>query len=327
MNIDKVNEKQWKEYVLTNKFGNIFQTPEYYKVNNIDNYNKSVGLTILNNNNIKGLMVGNLTNYYNLFSRLSFQGGPIIDESMYASMLLSYIDELNPKIIPSSMIDIKNMWDTSSIKNALSKISYYYEDHLNYEIPLNLDSKITWDSIPKNRRKNIKKALSKNIVISDIKTQKNIDESYRLICNTYKRVNMPNPNKIVFINAFKYLKGQIIGKIGYKNDEPIVTRIFLTYKDVMYDWYAGSLYNDVSEYSNELMVWLGLEIGSKNGYKFFDFGGAGNPQRPYGPREFKRRFGGNLVNYGKYYKFIRKPIFDCFKNILQLKYKGIEAQI
>jgi serine/alanine adding enzyme len=31
----------------------------------------------------------------------------------------------------------------------------------------------------------------------------------------------------------------------------------------------------------------------------FDFGGAGRPDEPYGPREFKSKFGGELVDYGR----------------------------
>jgi lipid II:glycine glycyltransferase (peptidoglycan interpeptide bridge formation enzyme) len=45
-----------------------------------------------------------------------------------------------------------------------------------------------------------------------------------------------------------------------------------------------------------------------NGYKVFDFGGAGIPGKEYGVREFKKQFGGKLVNYGRFEKIYRPAI-------------------
>ena len=37
----------------------------------------------------------------------------------------------------------------------------------------------------------------------------------------------------------------------------------------------------------------------EKGYRVYDFGGAGKPNEEYGVREFKAKFGGNLVCYGR----------------------------
>jgi lipid II:glycine glycyltransferase (peptidoglycan interpeptide bridge formation enzyme) len=42
-----------------------------------------------------------------------------------------------------------------------------------------------------------------------------------------------------------------------------------------------------------------LRWGRTHGFEVFDFGGAGRPDEPYGPREFKAKFGGELVDYGR----------------------------
>lgn len=34
----------------------------------------------------------------------------------------------------------------------------------------------------------------------------------------------------------------------------------------------------------------------------YDFGGAGWPNEDYGPRHFKKKFGGELVRFGRYRK-------------------------
>ena len=138
---------------------------------------------------------------------------------------------------------------------------------------------------------------------------------------------MPVPSIRIFKNAIRQLKGSVVGKNLYSGDRPVATRFFLTYQDVVHDWFAGSLYDEGSKYSNELMVWKILEYASMNGYRFFNFGGAGHPDKPYGPRDFKKRFGGKLVNYGKYVKIKNDRFFKFFKKLAIIKYSGIEAQI
>ena len=57
---------------------------------------------------------------------------------------------------------------------------------------------------------------------------------------------------------------------------------------------------DYAKYkANDLLNWYVLEWGAKNGFKCFDFGGAGKPDQDYGPRRFKAKFNGTLVNYGR----------------------------
>ena len=62
--------------------------------------------------------------------------------------------------------------------------------------------------------------------------------------------------------------------------------------------------------------------GSANSFHIFDFGGAGKPDKNYGVREFKRQFGGKLVNPGrnkKIYSPIKMKIaeksFNIYRNI------------
>jgi lipid II:glycine glycyltransferase (peptidoglycan interpeptide bridge formation enzyme) len=53
---------------------------------------------------------------------------------------------------------------------------------------------------------------------------------------------------------------------------------------------------------NDLVIWEILKWGKENGYRIFDFGGAGRPDREYGVREYKKKFGGATLNLGRYQK-------------------------
>jgi serine/alanine adding enzyme len=73
----------------------------------------------------------------------------------------------------------------------------------------------------------------------------------------------------------------------------------LIHKDTVYGWYGGSDRAFSRYIPNDLLVWHILEWGARNGYRVYDFGGAGAPDEDYGVRDFKAKFGGQLVNFGR----------------------------
>jgi hypothetical protein len=73
----------------------------------------------------------------------------------------------------------------------------------------------------------------------------------------------------------------------------------LLYKDTVYGWY-GATDRDFNRYSpNDVLTWNVLEWASKSGYRVYDFGGAGKPDEKYGVRDYKAKFAGDLVEYGR----------------------------
>jgi lipid II:glycine glycyltransferase (peptidoglycan interpeptide bridge formation enzyme) len=50
-----------------------------------------------------------------------------------------------------------------------------------------------------------------------------------------------------------------------------------------------------------------MQYAAENDYPLFDFMGAGSPDQPYGVRDFKAEFGGELVEHGRFL-CIRKPM-------------------
>ena len=94
--------------------------------------------------------------------------------------------------------------------------------------------------------------------------------------------------------------------LAYIEGKPVAVSVELLYKDVIYGWYNG-MDRAYSSYSpNELIMWHILRWGAENNYRLYDFGGAGKPDEDYGVRDFKAKFGGDLVNYGRN-KYIASP--------------------
>ena len=62
-----------------------------------------------------------------------------------------------------------------------------------------------------------------------------------------------------------------------------------------------------NKYPNDLIPWEVFLWGKEHGFELFDFGGAGKPNKPYSVRDYKLKFGGELVNYGRFEK-VHKPL-------------------
>jgi len=50
----------------------------------------------------------------------------------------------------------------------------------------------------------------------------------------------------------------------------------------------------------EALLWHVIRWARSQGYTVFDFGGAGQPAENYGPWRFKAKFGGELVELGRF---------------------------
>ena len=90
----------------------------------------------------------------------------------------------------------------------------------------------------------------------------------------------------------------------------------------IYEWYVCGLDDQYKELSpSTLATWAAMDYGLRNNIPKFDFMGVGTPTKPYGVREFKRRFGGEMTNFGRYSRVNNKLLYfiaEVGYNILAL---------
>ena len=77
----------------------------------------------------------------------------------------------------------------------------------------------------------------------------------------------------------------------------------------IYEWYICG--NDIDyreQYPSVMATWAAMNYAAEHCIARFDVMGAGVPNVPYGVRDFKADFGGNLVEQGRFIH-IAKPIW------------------
>ncbi len=312
-----VKKDMWNEFIQNHPKGNIFQTPEMYEVYKRTKKYEPVFFAVVDeSDNIKAMLLAHIIREFegflgHLSTRSIIQGGPLYEESEEGLNALGILMEHYDRIASKKVIytEIRNRWGAFSISKHLKGMGYVYEDELNFLIDLTKPKEELWRNLSKSKRRAIRKAKEKGVIVEEMPGRDLIPIFYNLLQQTYKNARIPLADISLFESAFDILVPKKYAKffIARHNNEYIGGKIVLIYRDVIYAWYGCSSRKHSKLYPSEMVTWHTIEWGAENGYHTFDFLGAGKPDEEYGVRDFKKQFGGHLVNFGRYKK-IHSPM-------------------
>ncbi|MEJ2284847.1 MAG: GNAT family N-acetyltransferase, partial [Desulfobacterales bacterium] len=201
--------------------------------------------------------------------------------------------------------------NSSQLQPILNQHGFIYRDYLNYLIKLNRPPDDVFQSFGRRTRKHIRRELRrKQVIHKEIKEKEQLSHCYDLLKKSYRLAKVPLADRSLFEAAYKILTPfkMVRFTIAYIESSPIAVSVDLLYKDIIFGWYGGMNRSFASFMPSELITWNILKWGSENGFQTYDFGGAGWPEEEYGVRDFKAKFGGELVCFGRNI-CIHAPIF------------------
>jgi len=310
----KIDTNEWSDFVHNHPHGNIFQTPEMYEVyKKTENYEPLFLAIIDDNRKILAFLVAVIQREYSgiigkLTARSIIFGGPLLinDNPVLLEFLLKgYIKRVKSFAIYSQF---RNFWDWINFKKIFIVNGFKFKDHLNILIDLERSEEELWQDVHSKRRNEIRRASKEGTTFSVRENLEDFTDCYKILLSVYHRAKLPIPPIEFFNNIFFQCRNNFGIKIFYAlNQNRIIgCMVALVYKDVIYDFYAGAYPQDNKKYPNDLIPWEVFKWGKKNGFTKFDFGGAGKPDVRYGVRDYKKKFGGEMVNYGRF-EIIHKP--------------------
>ncbi len=220
------------------------------------------------------------------------------------------------KIIKKKAIysQFRNFRDWSDLKEIFIKNGFEYEEHLNILIDLTKTEEQLWKEVYSKRRNEVRRATKEGAYFSIEHTEDSLKKCYGILQEVYSRAKLPIPDYNFFYNLYRMgSNSKLLIFCAYYKTEIIGCMLALSFKDTIYDFYAGSMMKYYKKYPNDLIPWEVFKWGKENNYKVFDFGGAGKPDVPYGVRDYKKKFGGEFVNYGRYEKVHQPKMFEIAK--------------
>lgn len=302
---------KYEDFVFSNSNGNFFQSYKAYEFFEQIKYYKPLIYVVEDNNQFKASLLAVLIKEKGIKSYFSRRcivwGGPILkkgNEELVNIILKEIIMDISQKAV---YIEFRNFFDAANIKDYFIDNSFHYYEHLNY-IVRTLDIDIVKSKISKSKKRQIKQSIINGAEIIEAENENQLKDFYNILSRLYYyKIRKPLPN-YSFFRTF-YDKKELGKYFLVKHKNKIIGGIMCPIdKYAIYEWFIGGLDGEIKNvYPSILATWAPIEYAAKNGLKYFNFMGAGRPDEDYGVREFKSKFGGELVEYGR---FIR--VFNPF---------------
>jgi CelD/BcsL family acetyltransferase involved in cellulose biosynthesis len=308
--VQQLETGAWKRFVEDHTHANVFHTPEMFEV-----FDRAVGhrpevWAVTDDDEVLALFTPVQVTlkdgaFRSLTTRSIAYGSVAVTDSERGAMALrALLEEYAGATRRKSLFtELRHLQELNGLKAVLAHCAFTYEDHLDYLVDLDRPVEDVFAGISSSARKKLRRGLRKgDVTIAEVTERSGLAEWYAILRDTYRRARLPDPELSLFEAAYDVLRPRDMVRffVALVGSRPVACSAELLHKDTMYGWYGGSDRSYSNYIPNDLLTWHVLEWGARNGFRVYDFGGAGKPDEPYGVREFKAKFGGELVNYGRH---------------------------
>lgn len=316
-----INQKNWSDFILKHPYGNIYQSPEMYAVYEKTPSYKPIVIACIKENEIIGILLAVIIKEYSrllgfLTSRSIITGGPVVlnNNSNVLDLLLKEYNSVIKKSVIYSQI--RNFLNQEEVSHLFYNNGFKFYNHLNIKLDLQNGEEFLWNNFSRSRKKGIKKAQKSNFELLISNKDTDIESFYNLLTLSYKRIKLPIPSNEHFYSIKETLNPENFKFFFlFLDGKPVISMLALIYNKTMYGYYMG-LTNDIEILKNkpsDLFFWEIFKWCINHNIRYFDWMGAGKPDKDYGVRDFKLQFGGNLVSFGRFEKIHLPVLFSLAK--------------
>jgi CelD/BcsL family acetyltransferase involved in cellulose biosynthesis len=305
------NQHAWDRFVDEHEKGSVFHTSHMVRV-----FQDAKGHTVLPlaamdwSGEIIALLVavrvqtlrsplGGISSRSILYAEPLCRDEPVAIEAL-ASLVASHDRMMRRQVVFS---EVRPLFAAGAEKIALERCGYEFRDYLNYTIDLTPPLDELWTKMRKSARRGVRQCQRHGFHMQEVGGPEGIKLLYHFLKLSYGNSRVPLADRSLFDEAFKRLHplGMLKLFATCDGDKPVAMDSLLVFKGRAFAWYGGLVrLTGVSPF--DYLQWYEIAWAQQNGCTLYDFGGAGWPDEPYGVREYKAKFGGELVSFGRYRK-------------------------
>lgn len=320
-NIDKNSWSSLIDKVSTSTF---FQTPSCYEFYCSLSFMEAFSYGVEEAGELKGVVCGYMVSNGNRLTkfisrRAIIHGGVLMADDISEdaiSALLTYLkQELQQRAI---YIEIRNNNDYTPYKKIFEYNGFAYSEHYNYLIDTTDTTKV-WQQISKSKQRQIKKAQQQGVTISQSQCLEEVEEFYQVLQNLYKEKIKKPLFPLEFFEKAVSLPDVFLLVSKY-HDKIVGGMLCVSHKQtILYEWFVcGEDQEYKKQYPSICTTYAGISYAVEKGFEQFDFMGAGKPDEEYGVRAFKGKFGGKLVENGRFICVNNKFIYRIGKLVIKM---------
>lgn len=309
----------WDELIAASENGSVFQTHLFYRFSLSSAGHDPFVFIGVKNGRYEMLLEGNIQYESNpltkLFSRRAIvNGGIVTRRDINHADLAGFLERVKECLKDRAIyLEIRNLNDYSGLTSTFLKAGFRYIPHLNFQVRV-ASREVAFSRLNQSRRRQIRKSLEAGAEIINCPTTGEVAEFYTILHETYKRkVRKPLPGFEFFL---RFLNAGLGVFLLVRYHSKIIGGIMCPVynESVIYEWYiAGEDDKYPGIYPSVLSTWAAIDYAGANNIKTFDFMGAGSPDEHYGVREFKSKFGGESVEFGRYLLVFNKTVYNAGK--------------
>lgn len=245
------------------------------------------------------------------FSRRAIiNGGPYLAEDITEAEIEELLEKCQSNLKGKCIyIETRNFEDYSKYKEVFRNAGFKYEPHYNFHIDTSSLEAVE-ANLGKSRKRDIRTSLRDGATYGVAENLDEVKEFYEILKKLYlTKVKTP----LFPWEFFEKLFYTSWGKIFVVRFEGRIVggTVCVCGEDSVYEWFAcGEENTSKSIFPSTLATYAGIKYAAENGFKRFDMMGAGAPgDGGYGVRDFKAKFGGELVEYGRFKCILSPQLF------------------
>lgn len=254
-----------------------------------------------------------------LSRRAIINGGPFLSEDISREEVLRLLEACKQGIGRKAIyVETRNFKDYSAYRDLFEKAGFQYEPHFDFIIDT-ASPEVVDANMGKSRKRDVKASLKNGASVVDAPTKEDVAAFYVVLKDLYeKKVKTP----LFPLDFFLKLWEQPFSKfILVKFGEKIVGGTVCVFdEETVFEWFAcgkDGVYKNV--FPSTVATYFGIQFAAENAFRHFDMMGAGAPgDGGYGVRDFKSKFGGELVEYGRFRFVADKLLYTVGKWGVQL---------
>ncbi len=308
--LENIDRDKWIEYVRKHDKGTYFHTPIETDAISCQTGYSAIALFVLNDSGeIEALLTGyqqvvkqgllSALSKRNVVSQLPLYN----DERSLSALLLAFTARIGKNAVYS---EFRAQLPDQVFRKVAQCVGMSYVPHYNV---INDCSDVEESSkiISESKRRQIKKALKSGVIIEENPSLAQVHAYYDILHDLYtNKIQKP----LVTRSYFEYLYNNNKGNDDFCTkfllvifEDKVIGGIVapVSEKKTIHEHYVAGLDQEYkNQYPSVMATWAAIDYASRNEIACFDFMGAGKPDEDYGVRDFKLKFGGELIEAGRY---------------------------
>lgn len=324
-NINEIDRAKWRKLLVESPYASPFQTPDFYNIYD-SSENCDADVFVVDDNGVyQALLLVTVQHELGLkayFSRRAIVYGgllclPDVNASFLSRLMLHITSFYQGKII---YLEVRNNFNYKAYIPSFSKANFAYVPWLNIKFD-NENGVLVRQLMSKSRQRQLNKALRNGAKWRVASCNEDLKAFYVILSHLYRtKVKKPLPTLSFFLELNNSAIAQCL-VVEYKG--VIIGGAMLLFDShSVYEFYICGLDKWCNEAQPSVMaMWAMVEYAKQNQITQIDLMGAGQPDIPNSVRDFKLKFGGDLVEYGRFLYVFNPFLYKLGSLYLSLKQK------